>query len=93
VLGVDALELLATCGTNLDEPFRARQLTLVRIELGTPRDVARLPLGQLRAEDLRDDLALLYVLPKLGHHVRNPAGDERSDDDEMVGVRLDHRWC
>ena len=68
VLGVDALELLPAGGADLDELLRARQLALVRLELRACRDVARLRLGQLRAEDLRHASALAARADQLDRH-------------------------
>ena len=59
---VNTLELLTAGGTNLHELLGSGQLLLMRLELGACRDVARLGLGQLGAEDLRERLAALNVL-------------------------------
>ena len=45
----------------------------MRLELGACRDVTRLRVSQLRAEDLGERLPASDALAEVGQHARNPA--------------------
>jgi len=91
VLGVKALEFLATGGADLDQlsPFAS---ALVRAPRAwRARDVAGLRFGQFWTEDLRDRLASLHVLTQFGRDPRDPAANGRCHDDLLVGIGRDGR--
>jgi hypothetical protein len=52
-----------------------------------------LRVGQLRAEDLRERLTPLHVLPQFGRHTRDPAADDRCHHDLFVRIGLHHTGC
>ena len=87
---VYALELLTAGGTNRHEFLGSNELLLMGLQLGACRDVTRLCVSQLRAEDLGEHLTLSNALTEVGHHASNPPADDRCHHDLFVGVGLDH---
>ena len=87
---VNALELLTAGGANRHQFLGSSELLLMRLEIGACRDVARLRIRQLRAEDLGEGLPPLDVLAEVGCHARNPAADHRCHHDLFVRIGLDH---
>jgi hypothetical protein len=90
MIGMRAFEFLPARRADAGELRRPLQFPVVRVELRTGGDVARVGIRQVGTVDPREDLPATDVFAKLGVHARDAPAGEGRDRDLPIGVRLDH---